>query len=132
VTARYCGRDFTDAEMELIENLIGEHPTREAIARAMCDKLNWNKPDGLPKTMSAKVALLRMHRDGLIVLPAPKHEGHNVRRPLAATFASDPKDQLDCSRGISRIFACEGFRQGLILVSGMNLSGATTISATCP
>ncbi len=98
MTVRYCGRDFTDAEMELIENLIREHPTREAIARAVCARLNWNKPDGLPKTMSAKVALLRMHRDGLIVLPDPKHEGRNVRRPLAATSASDPKDLLVCSR----------------------------------
>jgi hypothetical protein len=99
VTVRYCGRDFADAELELIENLIREHPTREAIARAVCDKLNWVKPDGLPKTMSAKVALLRMYRDGLIVLPSPRHEGHNIRRPLAATPASDPKDLLVCSRG---------------------------------
>jgi hypothetical protein len=99
MTVRYCGRDFTDAEMELIENLIRDHPTREAIARAACARLNWNKPDGLPKTMSAKVALLRMHRDGLIALPDPKHEGHNVRRPLAVTPASNPKDPLDCSRG---------------------------------
>jgi hypothetical protein len=99
VTVRYCGRDFIDAEMELIENLIREHPTREAIARAVCAKLNWVKPDGLPKTMSAKVALLRMHRDGLIVLPSPAHEGHNVRRPLAVTPASDPGELLDCSRG---------------------------------
>ena len=86
--AASCGRDFTDAELELIESLIGEHPTREAIARAVCNQLNWVKPDGLPKTMSAKVALLRMHRDGLIVLPAPRHEGHNIRRPLAATSSA--------------------------------------------
>jgi hypothetical protein len=99
VTVRYCGRDFTDAELELIASAIREYPTREAIARAACARLNWVKPDGLPKTMSAKVALLRMHRDGLIVLPAPEHEGHNVRRPLAATPASDPGEPLDCSRG---------------------------------
>jgi hypothetical protein len=85
--------------MELIESLIREHPTREAIARAVCDQLNWNKPDGLPKTMSAKVALLRMHRDGLIALPPPRHRDSNIRKPLAVTPASDPKDLLDCSRG---------------------------------
>jgi hypothetical protein len=95
---RYCGRDFSETEMELIKNLIGEHPTREAIARAVCDHLHWVKPDGLPKVMSAKVALLRMHRDGLITLPPPRSQNNNVRKPLVFTSASDPKEPLTGTR----------------------------------
>jgi len=94
MTSRYCGRDFSTTEMELIENLIRDHPTREAIARAVCDHLNWVKPDGLPKVMSAKVALLRMHRDGLIVLPHPRSKNNNVRHGPVITSASDPKEPL--------------------------------------
>ncbi len=99
MTPRYCGRDFSTLELELIENLIREHPTREAIARAVCANLNWVKPDGQPKVMSAKVALLRMHRDGLIALPPPKSQGNNVRKPPAITPASDPKEPLTGTRG---------------------------------
>ncbi|MGD0855672.1 MAG: DUF4338 domain-containing protein [Dehalococcoidia bacterium] len=98
MTVRYCGRDFTDAELELIEQLIRDHPTREAIARAVCERLNWVKPDGQPKVMSAKVALLRMHRDNLIVLPAPRTQGNNVRKPIVFTPASDPQDLLTGTR----------------------------------
>ncbi len=94
MTSRYCGRDFSTTEMELIEKLIRNHPTREAIARAVCDHLNWVKPDGLPKVMSAKVALLRMHRDGLIELPNPRSQNNNIRKSLAFTPASDPKEPL--------------------------------------
>ena len=95
---RYCGRDFSAAELKLIESLIRNHPTREAIARAVCADLNWVKPDGQPKVMSAKVALLRMHRDGLIVLPSPRSRNNNVRKPLVITPTPDLKETLTGTR----------------------------------
>ena len=98
MTVRYCGRYFTPAELDLIQGLIKAQPTREAIARAMCAELNWIKPDGLPKVMSAKVVLLRMHRDGLIVLPPPKSKNSNVRRPPVPTPATDPQMPITGTR----------------------------------
>ncbi|MFA5384292.1 MAG: hypothetical protein WC364_06440 [Eubacteriales bacterium] len=98
MTLRYCGRDFSAAELKLIESLIRNHPTREAIARAVCADLNWVKLDGQPKVMSAKVALLRMHRDGLIVLPPPRSRNNNVRKPLVITPTPDPKETLTGAR----------------------------------
>jgi hypothetical protein len=99
MTIRYCGRYFTPAELDLIIELTKTHPTREAIARAVCAELNWTKPDGLPKVMSAKVVLLRMHRDGLIVLPPPRSKNNNVRRPPVFTPATDPQMPITGTRG---------------------------------
>jgi len=88
---RYCGRDFTAAELDLIRSIIDrvkEHPTRASIARAVCQSLSWVKPDGCLKLMSARVALLRMHREGICELPPPLHgnrTGHWNPRPTTAT-----------------------------------------------
>jgi len=48
-----------------------------AIADALCDALSWHRPDGRRKDMSARVALLRMERDGLIALPPPRNGNGN-------------------------------------------------------
>ncbi len=71
---RYCGRDFSAEEMRWIAQVAARREagwTRKAISRAVCEHLDWRKPDGGLKDMSARVALLRMHRHGLIELPPP-------------------------------------------------------------
>jgi len=78
---RYCGRQFTPAELQLVGRLAATLPTRRAIADAVCDALGWRRPDGRRKDMSARVALLRMHHDGLIVLPPPRNGNGNGRHP---------------------------------------------------
>jgi hypothetical protein len=46
---RYCGRQFTPAELQLIGRLAAALPTRRAIADAVCDALSWRRPDGAEK-----------------------------------------------------------------------------------
>jgi len=90
---RYCGRDFTATELEMIRSIIArpeEYPTRAAIARGVCQSLAWVKPDGEPKLMSARVALLRMHRDGLFELPPPVRGNGNGRLNPQPTSTTDP------------------------------------------
>ncbi len=68
---RYCGRDFSAAELDLIRALAAPRdpaPGGRALSRAVCERLGWRKPDGGLKDMSARVALLRMQRDGLLDL----------------------------------------------------------------
>ena len=77
--ARYCGRDFTPAELEEIRSLAASLPTRRAIADAVCDALGWRRADGRRKDMTARVALNRMAADGLITLPPPRHGNSNGR-----------------------------------------------------
>jgi hypothetical protein len=76
---RYCGRDFSAADLAVIRTLAATLPTRRAIADAVCDALDWQRPDGHRKDMSARVALLRMADDGLVSLPAPRNTNGNGR-----------------------------------------------------
>jgi hypothetical protein len=78
---RYVGRDFSCEEIAYIRALCSDPatPTREAIARAACEALCWRAQNGALKTMSAKVAFLAMHRDGLITLPPPRRQHTNGR-----------------------------------------------------
>ena len=73
---RYCGRDFSNSDLDLIRQLIAEDPkrTRAQLSRLTCQRLNWYKADGGLKDMSARVAMLRMQDDGLIQLPPPRYK----------------------------------------------------------
>jgi len=89
---RYCGRIFTAREMDRIRQIIAHKPQRNRLhlSRLVCDEFRWLRPDGSRKEMSCRVAMLRMHRDGLITLPAPeKGNGNRSRRPTF-TFRSEP------------------------------------------
>ena len=92
---RYCGRMFTESDLDTIRTIIAsqQYPTRAAIAREVCTALAWIKPDGLPKAMSARVALLRMQEDGLWSLPAPTHSYTPVCG-VVFTVASDPQPEV--------------------------------------
>lgn len=79
MSVRYCGREFTDDELDVLRHLCATKPTRRAIADAACDELGWLRIDGRRKDMSARVALLRMERDGLLILPAPRTTNGNGR-----------------------------------------------------
>jgi len=79
--ARYCGRDFTPAELDVIAQLAAALPSRAEISRAVCDALGWHTPDGRRKDMTARVALGRMAADQLITLPPPRNGNGNGRHP---------------------------------------------------
>ncbi len=93
---RYCGRDFSETELALIRALIAQREPRlhrAALSRALCAALDWRKPDGGLKQMSARVALLRMQRDGLLTLPPPRRALARPR-PIAPSPATDPPGLL--------------------------------------
>lgn len=71
---RYCGREFTEPEIERIRQLLVDQPQlhRAGLSRAVCEQLPWRRPDGRLKEMSCRVAMLRMAEDGLISLPPPR------------------------------------------------------------
>lgn len=91
---RYSGRQFSAEEMALIQRIIQEDPadTRYGISKRVCQHLNWRKADGGLKDMSCRVALLRMHKDGLLVLPASqmKHGHANGKPFLQRTLFAEP------------------------------------------
>lgn len=71
---RYCGREFVEEELAWLRRLIADRPelSRKDLSVLFCREANWLKPDGGVKDMSCRVALLRMERDGHLVLPPPK------------------------------------------------------------
>ena len=89
---RYYGRDFTEDEMAVLRALIAGPPAlnRSRIATEFCRRIGWTKPDGGLKSMMAKLNMLRMHRDGRIVLPPPLHRKTPLARPITFTQATDP------------------------------------------
>jgi hypothetical protein len=58
----------------------GRWTTRSAIARQLCIRLGWRSPGGAAALMSARVALLRLHREGLVTLPSPRGCDPNRQR----------------------------------------------------
>ncbi|MGH7592519.1 MAG: DUF4338 domain-containing protein [Gemmatimonadales bacterium] len=71
---RYCGRDFTDQEIDLIRELLQQpRMTRFRLSRELCERIDWRRANAELKDMSCRVALLRMQADGLISLPAPRN-----------------------------------------------------------
>ncbi len=91
---RYCGRLFSEADITLIRVLLEQCPkaSRRELSRQVCRALSWLKPDGGLKDMSCRVAMLRMHRDGLIGLPElPTPQPANFKRRTQVGAASDPQ-----------------------------------------
>jgi len=85
---RFSGRDFSQQELAIIRAWLAENTLcREHLARRVCQEFGWFNAAGRPQTMSCKVALLRMHRAGLIELPAPAHPdtNHRKRKPALGT-----------------------------------------------
>jgi len=91
---RYCGREFTEKEIDLITRLIATGVNRQKLARMFCEKTNWRKPDGALKEMSCKVAFLRMHRDGHIALPPPTKPANNHLKKPKPTLFTGPKPEV--------------------------------------
>jgi hypothetical protein len=96
---RFCGREFTQAELESIRLLAasGAYPTRAALSRAVCELLGWRTPAGQLKAVSCRVALLRMQAEGLVQLPAGTRRVPR-RGPVRCTPAGEPQPPLWGSR----------------------------------
>jgi hypothetical protein len=65
-----------------------------ALSRQVCLDLGWLNALGQPKEMSARVALLRMQKDGLIQLPAPLSQNGRGQRRFQLSWASDPREPV--------------------------------------
>ena len=89
---RYCARAFSRKDIERIRKIIAADGkrSRSQIARMVCEELKWRKPDGGLKDMSCKVALIRMHRDGIIQLPAPRWDTNRSKAYTHRSARAEP------------------------------------------
>lgn len=100
-SCRYCGRVFTSQEIDRIRQLIAAEPQRNRLelSKIVCELFQWLRPDGRLKDMSCRVAMLRMHRDGLICLPAPQKKNGNGKNSPKISSASDPQKSISLPAG---------------------------------
>jgi hypothetical protein len=70
---RICGQEFSDEICDRIRATLESEPSisRRALSLRVCEWLNWKSPNGKPKEMSCRVALLKLHRGGHLCLPEP-------------------------------------------------------------
>ncbi len=92
---RCCGREFTQEHITQLAGLIADNPqaTRAQLSRLACRLLDWRKADGGLKEMSCRVAMLRLHREGLIRLPPPRNRQGSSR--VEHTLLSAPQEPLE-------------------------------------
>ena len=118
IECRYHGRDFPEGEIAWLRKLIAGPPAanRHGLSKEFCRRIGWLKPDGGLKDMMARVTMLAMHDDGLIVLPPPKWKQN---RPGPIVFGQDtepplfpPPTTLDEVRPLKIRTVVGGTRQG--------------------
>jgi hypothetical protein len=77
-----CGRQFFAELLEHLNQLAGQQPppTGNTLAREVCELLAWYGPDGRAALSSAKVALRKLQKRGLLTLrPAGTKVRHRLR-----------------------------------------------------
>ena len=84
-----CGQSFPEPLLNRLRETIRQEPrlSRRALSRRLCEWLAWKSPNGRLKEMSARCALLKLHREGVLRLPRPRC-GPTARQPLAPPPAS--------------------------------------------
>jgi hypothetical protein len=89
---RYSGRVFDAAALEQVRGILRAHAgaSRQQLSYRVCEALDWRKPDGSLKDMSCRVALLRLYREGLIELPAPRRQFEPMRAYARRTPQGEP------------------------------------------
>jgi hypothetical protein len=87
------GKEALAAVRQEIEQAVPRN--RSEIARRVCRRLDWRSPGGQYQLMSARVALLRLHRAQLIELPAPRGGNGNGRSPLPSRSPSPDPLEID-------------------------------------
>jgi len=82
------GREVTDADIELIRDLIAAHPARgrTPLSAELCRRWNWRNAQGRFKDMACRTLLLKLERAGHLRLPPRQrpssNEFRNRRTPL--------------------------------------------------
>jgi hypothetical protein len=96
-----CGRPFGRQGLAVAIEELHRAPTpnRAELARRLCQRLNWHNAAGKPQLMSARVALLGLHRRGLLELPPPLKTNGNGRRHPLPTPAGDERSPICASAG---------------------------------
>jgi len=76
------GRELCKADLELIRDLLAEHPSwgRTRLSEELCEHWDWRNARGRIKDMAARSLLLKLERGGFIQLPPRRGHSSNGLR----------------------------------------------------
>ena len=79
IVLTYRGRSATRGDIEFINRLIDDNPTksRRALSQLLCKEWKWVQANGSLRDMIARGFMLELHRNGYIILPAKKQNPAN-------------------------------------------------------
>lgn len=85
----YRHRVVTGSDVVFIRKLIAEHPqaSRRALSKKLCEAWNWVQANGALRDLVCRGLMLKLHREGLIELPAVRQVPCN---PLAERHPPTP------------------------------------------
>lgn len=94
-----CSKVFTYEDLERMREIIKENPqaNRKVLSQIVCKEFAWIAANGRLKEMSCRVAMLKLHRAGLINLPVSQSKKRNPKKKYQLTSASDPQFSIDKS-----------------------------------
>lgn len=71
---KICGKKITPELLAQIREIISSHPdiSRRQLSHRVCERLDLRSPNGARQDVSCRVALLKLHQQGQIELPAAK------------------------------------------------------------
>ena len=101
-TWKFCGRAFTEAELECIRSIVAEDTSgvRTSIAGVVCEQLGWYRADGTPKSANMSQVLNAMEAKGLIELPPRRPTGGWTRmKPIEHTARTDAGQPIGAPAG---------------------------------
>jgi hypothetical protein len=96
---RYRGREFSETEINRILALIREEGShgRSHLSRRVCEEFSWRRVDGRLKDMACRVAMLKMERDGHIVLPPSQMKNPFAsQKTVARSLFGEPGVEIAC------------------------------------
>ncbi len=83
---RFCGREFTAAEVSLIQEVVKTCTgiSRTELAHTVCELLDWRRVSGGLKARECRDLLERLEIRGILTLPAKKSPGSSKSRKCIA------------------------------------------------
>jgi hypothetical protein len=90
---RFCGRDFTEDELSLIQEIVGTCGgiSRRELAHTVCELLDWRRPGGGLKFRECQDLLELLEDKEAIRLPEKRRTGYNgPQKSIAQVLPKEP------------------------------------------
>ncbi|MBI4735544.1 MAG: DUF4338 domain-containing protein [candidate division NC10 bacterium] len=94
-----CGLEFSAETIRQIQDAIAAEPglSRSGLSRRVCQWLDWRSANGKLKEVGCRVALLKLHRRGVIPLPPAAPRPPAGPQPGRAEAAMEEPPPIRCS-----------------------------------